>query len=110
MTDHFSLSAGDLSREALPEPGFSAPAEGLLLETPRASAAASPAPRPTPREKWVRLSIEVPPYVAQALKQRALDRGCSVRHVMMLMMRSHKIPISDADMCEDGRKANRRKS
>jgi hypothetical protein len=66
--------------------------------------------KPTPREKWGRVTVELPQDVIDQLKERALRNRCSVRHLVMKALRTANIRIREADMSEDARKGNGRKS
>lgn len=66
--------------------------------------------KPTPREKWGRVTVELPQDVIDQLKERALRNRCSVRHLVMKDLRTANIRIREADMSEDARKGNGRKS
>jgi hypothetical protein len=66
--------------------------------------------KPTPREKWGRVTVELPQDVIDQLKERALRNRCSVRHLVMKALRTANIRIREADMSEDARKGNCRKS
>jgi hypothetical protein len=66
--------------------------------------------KPTPRDKWVRLTIELPPEAVDQLKERALRNRTTVRFLIMKALRSANIRIRDADMVEDGRKDRSRKA
>jgi hypothetical protein len=65
--------------------------------------------KPTPREKWGRVTVELPQDVIDQLKERALRNRCSVRYLVMKALRTANIRIRDADMIEDARKGNGRK-
>lgn len=65
--------------------------------------------KPTPREKWGRVTVELPQDVIDQLKERALRNRCSVRHLVMKALRTANIRIREADMSEDARKGNGRK-
>ncbi len=66
--------------------------------------------KPTPREKWGRVTVELPQDVIDQLKERALRNRCSVRHLVMKALRTANIRIREADMIEDARKTNGRKA
>lgn len=50
------------------------------------------------------VNFEVPDYAWTELKIHAAREQVSVRHVIMAALREKGIPISDADMIEDGRR------
>ena len=66
--------------------------------------------KPTPREKWGRVTVELPQDVIDQLKERGLKNRCSVRHLVMKALRTANIRIREADMIEDARKTNGRKA
>ena len=65
--------------------------------------------KPTPRAKWGRVTVELPEYLIDDLKQRALKHRSSLRHIVMKALRTQNFRILDADMSEDARKSNGRK-
>ena len=87
--------------------------EGCVSEQPvgatRAGRRAHADDKPTPREKWGRVTVELPLDVIDQLKERALRNRCSVRYLVMKALRTANIRIRDADMIEDARKGNGRK-
>ena len=52
-----------------------------------------------------KLTIEVPSYLADAMKRAALDRRTSVRHVVMLALKDAGFAIAAADLVPDGRRS-----
>ena len=56
-----------------------------------------------------KLTVEVPGYLIDAVKQEALDEHTSARHVLMLALREAGFKIDDADMIPDGRRRKTRK-
>ena len=67
------------------------------------------APAPAATEKLERaalekLTIEVPGYLADAMKREALDKRMSVRHVVMLALKKSGFAIEAADLVPDGRR------
>lgn len=64
----------------------------------------------TPRDKWARLTVELPLEAVDQLKERALRNRTTVRFLIMKALRSANIRIRDADMVEDGRKDRSRKA
>jgi hypothetical protein len=67
-------------------------------------------PKATPRDKWGRLTVELPMEVIKQIKQRAVDRNCTAQHIVMLGLRSVRIAIKEEDMAADGRIRNGRKT
>lgn len=65
--------------------------------------------KPTPRAKWGRVTVELPEYLIDDLKLRALKNHTSLRFIVMKALRTLNFRILDADMIEDARKANGRK-
>jgi hypothetical protein len=59
--------------------------------------------RMTPKARWGRLTTELPQYLIDEVKMRALKQRCSVRHILMKALRTQKFTIRDADMFPDGR-------
>lgn len=58
-----------------------------------------------PRRKTIqRIPVEMPDYVFDEIKRRALASRCSARHVILKALRSAGIHIADEDMPEDGRR------
>jgi hypothetical protein len=51
-----------------------------------------------------KLTIEVPVYLADAMKRQALDRRTSVRHVVMLALKKAGFEIAACDLVPDGRR------
>lgn len=51
-----------------------------------------------------KLTIEVPSYLADAMKRQALDRRMSVRHVVMLALKKAGFEIAACDLIPDGRR------
>lgn len=64
---------------------------------------------PTPFSKMKRLSLDLPEYVVDQLRERALKQKTTVRNVLMKAIRSNGIRIQDDDMIEDGRRPRKAK-
>jgi hypothetical protein len=64
---------------------------------------------PTPFSKMKRVSLDLPEYVVDQLRERALKQKTTVRNVLMKAIRSNGIRIQDDDMIEDGRKPRKSK-
>jgi hypothetical protein len=56
------------------------------------------------RRNVQRIPVELPDYVAEDVKRRALDGHCSARHIIMRALRAYGVHIADEDMPEDGRR------
>ncbi|MEQ1670933.1 MAG: hypothetical protein ABL893_08755 [Hyphomicrobium sp.] len=67
---------------------------------------ASPAPMAVEdvRAALEKLTIEVPSYLADAMKREALDKRMSVRHVVMLALKKSGFEIAACDLVPDGRR------
>ena len=59
---------------------------------------------PTPRNRMKAVNFEVPDYAWTELKILAARQQVSVRHIIMTALREKGLPITDADMVEDGRR------
>jgi hypothetical protein len=59
---------------------------------------------PAPRIPTRRMSLDLPVYVFEDIRQRALDGNCSARYVILKALRSAGIHIKDDDMAVDGRR------
>lgn len=57
-----------------------------------------------PSRRVQRIPVELPQYVVDDIKRRALDGRCSARHVVMRALRAYGVHISEEDMVEDGRR------
>jgi hypothetical protein len=80
------------SKSALPSPVATARQE------PRPSAAAGA----RPQEK---LTVELPGYLMDAMKQEALNRRTSVRHLVMIGLQKMGLAISPEDLVPDARRS-----
>lgn len=60
-----------------------------------------------PRAELQKVTFELPAYALKALKQKALDDGVSIRHVIMRSLVKEGIAIETADLIEDGRRRSR---
>jgi hypothetical protein len=65
--------------------------------------------RATPRNRWSRISVELPDYLIEELKIRAIRTKASLRHIVMKSLRTQNFRILDADMVDDARKGNGKK-
>lgn len=74
---------------------------GVVETAPTPSVALATASR---RKVIQRIPVEMPDYVFDEIKQRALASRCSARHIILKALRSAGIHIADEDMPEDGRR------
>lgn len=84
---------GPPSHEAQ-EPSGTAPATTAQMEKQVA----------TPRSRMKAMNLELPAYVMQQLKERALREDCSVRHVIMRCLAAQGVTIHEPDLVADGRR------
>ena len=56
------------------------------------------------RASLEKLTIELPSYLADAMKREALDRRTSVRHLVMLALKKAGFEIASCDLVADGRR------
>ena len=61
-------------------------------------------PRRTALEKF---TFEVPGYLIDAVKRKALDEHTTARHMVMMALRKDGFEIDDADMIPDGRRSRK---
>lgn len=61
----------------------------------------------TTEVETTRLAIEVPLYLADQLKRRALDQRCSTRYILLQAIRDAGFEINEADLITDGRRVRR---
>ena len=61
-------------------------------------------PQRRDRRSIFRIPVELPDYVVDDVKRRALDGHCSARHIIMKALRAYGVHIADEDMPEDGRR------
>ena len=66
--------------------------------------------RATPRNRWARISVELPDYLIEEMKIRAIRTKASLRHIVMKALRTQNFRVLDADMIDDARKGNGRKN
>lgn len=77
---------------------------GIPALTAVANAPAS-LPRETPaKPPSSRFNIDIPEYLAEALRIRAIKERCSTRHLFMLALKASGYAIDDTDMQPDGRR------
>ncbi len=58
-----------------------------------------------PMRSVEKLTIEMPSYVMDALRQRAAGERTTVRHLVMAALRAAGYEIADVDMVPDGRRS-----
>lgn len=61
-------------------------------------------PLPVARLDMRRMSLDLPAYVFDDIRRRALDTNCSARYVILKALRSAGVHIKDDDMAIDGRR------
>ena len=81
-------------------PTLTRPARMSKLATPAPDADEKPA-----RVDLEKLTIELPGYLADAMKREALDNRMSVRHVVMLALKASGFTIEPDDLVPDGRRS-----
>ena len=54
-----------------------------------------------------RLALDVPIYLSDQLKRRALDERCSTRFIILKAIRAAGFDINDTDLIADGRRIRR---
>ncbi len=67
------------------------------------SATAKPAPKPMRVQE--KLSVELPAYLMDAMKQEALTRKVSVRHLVMIALKGMGLAIDPEDLVPDARRS-----
>ena len=77
-------------------------------DTTRSDIAQSPRPMPktaTPARIQEKLSVELPTYLMDAMKQEALTRKVSVRHLVMIALKGLGLEIEPEDLVPDARRS-----
>lgn len=74
-------------------------------EKPAAFAPSDAEAVPAPLEK---LTIELPDYLADAVRRAGLDRKSSARHIVMVALQKNGFEIAAVDLVADGRRARRK--
>jgi len=69
-----------------------------------AAAPALPTARAPVRSLLEKVTIEVPSYLADALRRTALEQRSSVRHVVMVALKVAGFEVAAADLVPDGRR------
>lgn len=78
-----------------------------VADTPRKLEPSTPAieqARPAPEK----LTVELPGYLMDTLRITAAERRTSIRHVIMLALKTGGFAIADADLVPDGRRTRRK--
>lgn len=86
-------------------PVLTAPSIARERKARLAEKAEPSAAKPLMRAPLEKLTIEVPSYLADALKRAALDQRVSVRHLVLLALLKSGFDIAAADMVPDGRRS-----
>lgn len=74
-------------------------------KTVTAETAAMPAREEPERAAVEKLTIELPSYLADALRREAVGRRTTARHLVMLALKKDGFRVEDADLVPDGRRA-----
>ncbi|MFA5952226.1 MAG: hypothetical protein WC807_18300 [Hyphomicrobium sp.] len=85
-------------------PTLTKPIANTKPEVRKNSVPPAPIPVEEIRAALEKLTIEVPSYLADAMKREALDKRMSVRHVVMLALKKSGFEIASADLIPDGRR------
>lgn len=59
------------------------------------------AEKSAPQPKWGRVSLELPGYLIEELKERAVENGTPLRFIVMSALRGQDFRVRDADLMED---------
>ncbi len=78
--------------------------EGGHSSTRKTPTAKKPAPASRPVLPAVKLSVQVPGYVSDALNLKAAQERSTVRHIVMQALSESGIEIDPADLVPDGRR------
>ena len=63
-------------------------------------------PKPSPQARaQEKLSVELPTYLMDAMKQEALTRKVSVRHLVMIALKGLGLEIDPTDLVPDARRS-----
>lgn len=103
------VADADLDRinDTLGVPTLSRPSRSLPKTDAKPQPAASDASLPAPaaqRATAEKLTVEVPPYLMDALRRDSVDKRVSMRHVVMLALKRAGFHIEAADLVPDGRR------
>ena len=61
-------------------------------------------PQPPASKPAEKLTVMVPTYVADAVRQQALTKRMTVRNFILMAIKSQGIAVEDADLIHDGRR------
>ena len=64
----------------------------------------APAAVPDVRASLEKLTVEIPPYVMDAIKRAALERRTTVRHVILMALKTEGFEVADGYLVPDGRR------
>jgi len=59
------------------------------------------AEKSAPQPKWGRVSLELPGYLIEELKERVVENGTPLRCIVMSALRGQDFKVRDADLMED---------
>ena len=85
-------------------PTLTKPVANARPERRTKSAPPAPAVDDAVRAPLEKLTIEVPSYLADAMKRAALDTRTTVRHVVMLALKEAGFEVAASDLVRDGRR------
>ncbi|MDX2265912.1 MAG: hypothetical protein NW215_13205 [Hyphomicrobiales bacterium] len=85
-------------------PTLTKPVANTKPEPKTKSAPPAPIAADEGRATLEKLTLEVPAYLADAMKRQALDARTSVRHVVMLALKKSGFEIAPGDLVPDGRR------
>lgn len=74
-------------------------------KTPTAASVPQEFPIMSNRATPEKLTIELPRYLADALRRMAVERRTTARHLVMLALKKDGFDVEDADLVPDGRRA-----
>lgn len=57
------------------------------------------------RAAFEKLTIELPRYLADALRRAAVEQRTTARHLVMLALKKDGFEVQDSDLVPDGRRA-----
>ncbi|MGE3227865.1 MAG: hypothetical protein AB7J30_00300 [Hyphomicrobium sp.] len=89
-------------------PTLTKPTANVKSQQKAKSLSPAPGTEDVARAPLEKLTIEVPAYLADAMKRMALDRRMSVRHVVMLALKKTGFEIETADLVADGRRRKKK--
>lgn len=71
-------------------------------ESPEVKLTSMPMLQPTPATR--RMHVEMPEYLAKALRQAAAEKGCTIRFLVLDALKRSGYRIEANDLLEDGRR------